>query len=72
MGSYEYISEETTRDGEKLFKLKYTVGTRTNGCKLDMNKFRLEVRRICIALRGVNFWNSFPVEKRGTEQSTLF
>lgn len=57
------------RGGEKLFKLKYTVGTRTNGCKLAMNKFRLKIRRICLALRGVSFWNCFLVETKETEHS---
>lgn len=55
-----------------MFKLKYSVGTRTKGCKLVMNKFRLEIRRIYLALRAVNFWNSFPVEISGTEHSTFF
>lgn len=65
-------AKKNTSEGEKLFKLKYTVGTRTSVCKLAMNKFRLKIRRIALALRGVNFWNSFPVEIRETECSTLF
>lgn len=72
MGSYEYLSKENKREGEKLLKLKYTVGMRTNGCKLAMNKFRLEIRRFCLAPRGVKLWNSSPVERRGTEHLTLF
>lgn len=71
MWSYEYLSKENTREGEKLFKLKYTIGTRANGCKLSINKCRLEIRIICLAQRGVKFCNSFPVEIRGTEHCVL-
>lgn len=71
MGSYEYLNKENTKEGEKLLKPKYTIGTRANGCKLSVNKCRLKIRIICFALREVKVWNSFPVEIRGTEHCVL-
>ncbi|CAM5111945.1 unnamed protein product [Natator depressus] len=41
---YKYIRGINTREGEELFKLSNNVDTRTNGYKLAIRKFRLEIR----------------------------
>lgn len=48
--------------GRELFSLNDSVGTRSNGCKLTMNKMRW-----FLILRAVNFWNSSQLEKWGQE-----
>uniref|UniRef100_A0A452HYE6 Reverse transcriptase domain-containing protein n=1 Tax=Gopherus agassizii TaxID=38772 RepID=A0A452HYE6_9SAUR len=57
---YKYIRGINIREGEELFKLSTNVDTRTNGYKLDTRKFRLEIRRRFLTIRGVKFWNSLP------------
>lgn len=47
-----------SRHGKELFTLVDNVGTRTNGCNLAMNKFRLEAREI-LAIKLVNFLEQF-------------
>ncbi|CAM4679958.1 unnamed protein product [Caretta caretta] len=41
---YKYIRGINTGEGEELFKLSTNVDTRTNGYKLAIGKFRLEIR----------------------------
>ncbi|CAM5081371.1 unnamed protein product [Eretmochelys imbricata] len=41
---YKYIRGINTREGDELFKLSTNVDTRTNGYKLVIGKFRLEIR----------------------------
>ncbi|CAM5085619.1 unnamed protein product [Eretmochelys imbricata] len=41
---YKYIRGINTGEGEELFKLSTNVDTRTNGYKLVIRKFRLEIR----------------------------
>ncbi|CAM4650931.1 unnamed protein product [Lepidochelys kempii] len=41
---YKYIRRINTGEGEELFKLSTSVDTRTNGYKLAIGKFRLEIR----------------------------
>lgn len=36
--------EVNTEEGRELLKLKNKVGTRTNGYKMAMNKFQLEIK----------------------------
>lgn len=42
---YKYIRRINTREAKEQFKLKDNVDTRTNGYKLAMSKFRLEISR---------------------------
>uniref|UniRef100_A0A8C3PDM1 Reverse transcriptase domain-containing protein n=1 Tax=Chrysemys picta bellii TaxID=8478 RepID=A0A8C3PDM1_CHRPI len=42
---FKYIRGINTREGEELFQLSTNVDTRTNGYKLAVGKFRLEIRR---------------------------
>lgn len=37
--------EVNTEEGRELLKLKNKVGMRTNGYKMAMNKFQLEIKR---------------------------
>lgn len=48
---YKYIGRINTRKAKEQFKLKDNVDTRTNGYKLAMNKFRLEISRSFTAKR---------------------
>uniref|UniRef100_A0A8C3FZL9 Reverse transcriptase domain-containing protein n=1 Tax=Chrysemys picta bellii TaxID=8478 RepID=A0A8C3FZL9_CHRPI len=41
---FKYIRGINTREGEELFQLSTNVDTRTNGYKLAIGKFRLEIR----------------------------
>uniref|UniRef100_A0A8C3T6J0 Family with sequence similarity 124 member B n=1 Tax=Chelydra serpentina TaxID=8475 RepID=A0A8C3T6J0_CHESE len=53
-------------EGEELFQLSTNVDTRTNGYKLAIRKFRLEIRQRFLTIRGVKFWNSLPREAVGS------
>ncbi|CAM4697246.1 unnamed protein product [Lepidochelys kempii] len=57
---YKYIRGINTTEGEELFKLSTSVDTRTNGYKLAIRTFRLEIRQRFLTVRGVKFWNSLP------------
>ncbi|CAM4513742.1 unnamed protein product [Caretta caretta] len=69
---YKYIRGINTREGEELFKLSTNVDTRTNGYKLATRKFRLEIRRRFLTIRGVKFWNSLPREVVGAKDLSCF
>ncbi|CAM5120564.1 unnamed protein product [Natator depressus] len=69
---YKYIREINTGEGEELFKLSTNVDTRTNGYKLVIGKFRLEIRRRFLTIRGVKFWNSLPREAVGAKDLSAF
>ncbi|CAM5140517.1 unnamed protein product [Natator depressus] len=64
---YKYIRGINIGEGEELFKLSTSVDTRTNGYKLATRKFRLEIRRRFLTIRGVKFWNSLPREAVGAK-----
>lgn len=64
-----------SRQGKELFTLADNAGTRTNGCNLAMNKFRLEARKIL----AVKLWGSrvvyqykLWVQKKKTPQLKIF
>ncbi|CAM5107583.1 unnamed protein product [Eretmochelys imbricata] len=69
---YKYIRGINTGEGEELFKLGTNVDTRTNGYKLATRKFRLEIRRRFLTIRGVKFWNSLPREAGGAKDLSGF
>ncbi|CAM4522288.1 unnamed protein product [Lepidochelys olivacea] len=69
---YKYIRGINTRAGEELFKLSTNVDTRSNGYKLVIGKFRLEIRRRFLTIRGVNFCNSLPREAVGAKDLSGF
>lgn len=57
MLSINNVRRINTRKAKKQFKLKDNVDTRTNGCKLAMNKFRLEISR-SFTTKGVRCWSN--------------
>ncbi|CAM4568387.1 unnamed protein product [Lepidochelys kempii] len=69
---YKYIRGINTGEGEELFKLSANVDTRTNGYKLAIGKFRLEIRQRFLTIRGVKFWNSLPREAVGAKDLSGF
>uniref|UniRef100_A0A8C3FKP1 Reverse transcriptase domain-containing protein n=1 Tax=Chrysemys picta bellii TaxID=8478 RepID=A0A8C3FKP1_CHRPI len=52
---YKYIRGINIREGEELFKLSTNVDARTNGYKLDIRKFTLEIRPRFLTITGVKF-----------------
>uniref|UniRef100_K7F000 Reverse transcriptase domain-containing protein n=1 Tax=Pelodiscus sinensis TaxID=13735 RepID=K7F000_PELSI len=68
----KYIRGINTREGEELFKFNTNVDTRTNGYKLASRKFRLEIRRRFLTIRGVKFWNGLPREVVGAKDLSGF
>lgn len=46
--------EANAREEEELFKVKDNVGIRTNECNLAMNKFRLNIRKWFLTIRGAS------------------
>lgn len=40
--------ENTSKQGEGLFKLQNNAGMRTNGYRLAMHKYKVEIRRIIL------------------------
>ncbi|CAM4567481.1 unnamed protein product [Lepidochelys kempii] len=69
---HKYIRGINTGEGEELFKLSTNVDTRTNGYKLVIGKFRLEIRRRFLTIRGVKSWNSLPREAVGAKDLSGF
>ncbi|CAM4707266.1 unnamed protein product [Lepidochelys kempii] len=69
---YKYIRGINTGEGEELFKLSTNVDTKPNGYKLVIGKFRLEIRRRFLTIRGVKFWNSLPREAVGAKDLSGF
>uniref|UniRef100_A0A8C3F2F9 Reverse transcriptase domain-containing protein n=1 Tax=Chrysemys picta bellii TaxID=8478 RepID=A0A8C3F2F9_CHRPI len=69
---FKYIRGINTREGEELFQLSTNVDTRTNGYKLAVGKFRLEIRRRFLTIRGVKYWNSLPRETVGAKDLSGF
>ncbi|CAM4557273.1 unnamed protein product [Caretta caretta] len=69
---YKYIRGINTGEGEELFKLSTNVDTRTNGYKLATRKFRLDIRRRFLTIRGVKFWNSLLREAVGAKDPSGF
>uniref|UniRef100_A0A674KBD5 Reverse transcriptase domain-containing protein n=1 Tax=Terrapene triunguis TaxID=2587831 RepID=A0A674KBD5_9SAUR len=69
---FKYIRGINTKEGEELFQLSTNVDTRTNGYKLAMGKFRLEIRQHFLTIRGVKFWNSLPRETVGAKDPSGF
>lgn len=41
---YKNIRGSSSREGKETFKLKDNIGTRSTGCKLLVNRFRLKMR----------------------------
>lgn len=62
---YKYIRRINTRKAKEQFKLKDNVDTRTNGYKLAVNKFRLEITKSFTA-EGVRCWNN-PTQGLGSK-----
>lgn len=44
-----------------LFKLQDNFGMRTNGYKLSMNKFQMDIRKEFQTVRRVRAWSSLPI-----------
>lgn len=57
MLSINNIGRINTRKAKMQFELKDNVDTRTNGCKLAMNKFRQEISR-SFTTGGVRWWSN--------------
>lgn len=51
-----------TLQGTDNFKLKDSVGTKTNGYKLSMNKLSLDIRKRFLTTRATTFWNSSAMQ----------
>lgn len=46
---------------EELLKLRDNSGTKSNGYKLVMNRFRVGIKTF-LNIRGVKFWNNLPAK----------
>lgn len=62
---YKYSLEVSTMEGKELFKFKGNVVARANGYKLTINKFRLDIKRKLVTIRGVRI--TFQQEYWGVE-----
>lgn len=56
-----------TREGRDLFELKDNVGIRTNGHKLAVDIFTLEMIRLVPAVREGGFWKRLPAGGAGAK-----
>lgn len=61
---YKYIRRINTRKAKEQFKLKDNVDTRTNGYKLALNKFRLEISR-SFTTKAVRCWRNYLTQGLG-------
>uniref|UniRef100_A0A8C8VI47 C-type lectin domain-containing protein n=1 Tax=Pelusios castaneus TaxID=367368 RepID=A0A8C8VI47_9SAUR len=69
---YKCIRGINIREGEEFFEYSTNVDTRTNGYKLSIRKFRLEIRCRFLTIRGVKFWNNLPRGVVGAKTITAF
>jgi len=51
--------------GERLFTMACSDGTRGNGYKLEEGGCRLDIRKMCLAVRVVRPWPRLPREAVG-------
>lgn len=61
---YKYLRRINTGKAKEQFKLKDNVDTRTNGYKLAMNKFRLEISR-SFTSNAVGCWRNCLTQGQG-------
>lgn len=64
MNEIKFLREVNTREGAELFKPKDNIGTRTNGCKLAMNKFKLGIKRRFLIVTAVRFCSGFSIREK--------
>lgn len=66
---YKYTRRLNIKEGKDLLKIKYSVGTRTNGHKLPVNVFELEAERHYVASCTISAGESrLPVQVWGHER----
>ena len=59
---FQYLKGAYKKDGERLFSWADNDRTRGNTFKVEVGRFRLEVRRKFFTQRVVRHWNRFPRE----------
>jgi len=64
---YKYLRRINTGKAKEQFKLKDNVDTRTNGCNLAMNKFRLEISR-SFTSKAVGCWSNCLTQGLGSKR----
>jgi len=60
--AFQYLKETYRKDGENLFSRACCDRTRSNGFKLRMCRFRLDIRKKIFMIRVVKLWSRLPRE----------
>ncbi|KFQ19100.1 hypothetical protein N331_05119, partial [Merops nubicus] len=67
--AFQYLRGPYKKAGEGLFRISGSDRTRGNGAKLEVGRFRLDVRKKFFTMRVVRPWNGLPRE--GVEAPSL-
>ncbi|KFP90837.1 hypothetical protein N311_02247, partial [Apaloderma vittatum] len=60
--AFQYLKGAYKKAGEGLFRMSGSARTRGNGLKLEMDRFRLDVRKKFLTMRVVRHWHRLPRE----------
>jgi len=60
IAAFQYLKGAYRKDGEGLFTRVCSDRTRRNGCRLKVDRFRLDIRKKFFTMRVVKHWNRFP------------
>jgi len=62
IAAFQYLKGGYRKDGEGLFTRVCSDGTRGNGSKLKVGRFRSDIRKKFFTMRVVKHWNRLPRE----------
>ncbi|KFV73635.1 hypothetical protein N307_14469, partial [Dryobates pubescens] len=70
--AFQYLKGAFKKAGEGLVRISGSDRTRENGMKLEMGRFRLDVRKKFFPMRVVKPWNGLPREVVGAPSLEVF
>jgi len=62
IAAFQYLKEAYRKDGENLFSKAYCDRTKSNGFKLRVGRFRLDIRKKFLTKQVLKHWHRLPRE----------